>query len=842
MGALAPGETTTIGGQKGTTNAFRSQNARVHFRVKSSQSAYWRTGAYVRYTGDAWERPDDGRPWAGQREVSGPAGERISYEVTLERSATALPTAWRPTTVEGVDGTNITGRRAVRSETVLPAGTTYRGVSLSPAADPSVLRTSDQNYPESIARRYTRLPDDTPARVGAFTDNLTADADSPYETAVAIEQWLESEKTYDLNASHEGDHVADSFIFEMERGYCQYFATSMVVMLRSEGVPARYVVGYSTGRRVAENTYAVRGMNAHAWVEVYFEDVGWVKFDPTPGGSRLAREQQSLQAAGEETGYQPAESGSPGEVQTPSGEPTATPTTTPTATPTATPTSTDDTPTPDGTTPTPDDEDATSNETTNTTSPADYDVSLDRQPVPGATVEVTVTRDGDPVAGAVVLFNGRAVDVTADDGTASGRVPYAEELRIRIAEDGGDAASLTVSGGAGPVLSGRLASLPPPGNPVAVGSPPGPANVTYPLETNATVEVAGRARPGETVLVSATINGVAVPDAQVTVDGEPVARTDDNGRATVRLPDRSGDVRIGVSRDPVSGETVVTVPELSVAVDPDLPLSLPATGATVTVSADGEPVADAAVTVDGQRVATTGPDGTAHVGLPLANRAEIRAASDGLAARRTVDGLLVNLGLSLVAVGLLLGGVAALFRRYDGGLRDLLAGLRRLPTWVATSGTALLVALAAAADEAIADCAARLRRVIGRLRRGETTLAELGEALVAGLRERLVRRDADFGAATGDRPDDGSPRSTVRAAWRRFLSLVSVRQPATKSPGELAAHAVDEDDLPGEAVETLRDAYRDVEYGTRSAADRLQAVRSALDALESTADETEDDS
>jgi hypothetical protein len=75
-------------------------------------------------------------------------------------------------------------------------------------------------------------------------------------------------------------------------------------------------------------------------------------------------------------------------------------------------------------------------------------------------------------------------------------------------------------------------------------------------------------------------------------------------------------------------------------------------------------------------------------------------------------------------------------------------------------------------------------------------------------------------------------RLTVRDAWRRFLGRVSVRRAWTKTPGELADHAVERDDLPPDAVHTLRDVFREVEYGDRSASERLDRVQRALERVE----------
>jgi hypothetical protein len=80
----------------------------------------------------------------------------------------------------------------------------------------------------------------------------------------------------------------------MERGYCTYFATTMVAMLRSQGVPARFAVGYTPGEQVGEDRWLARGLDSHAWVEVYFSDVGWVRFDPTPAEPRREAERRQL--------------------------------------------------------------------------------------------------------------------------------------------------------------------------------------------------------------------------------------------------------------------------------------------------------------------------------------------------------------------------------------------------------------------------------------------------------------------------------------------------------------------------------------------------------------------
>ncbi len=111
----------------------------------------------------------------------------------------------------------------------------------------------------------------------------------------AIEAWLSTELQYTTDLprpSGDDSNLVDEFMFEWKRGHCEYFATSMVVLLRGLGIPARIVNGFLGGdyNDIGE-FYTVRQANAHSWVEVYFPgpDGGWIQFDPTPGGGALPR-------------------------------------------------------------------------------------------------------------------------------------------------------------------------------------------------------------------------------------------------------------------------------------------------------------------------------------------------------------------------------------------------------------------------------------------------------------------------------------------------------------------------------------------------------------------------
>ncbi|MCR8845855.1 transglutaminase domain-containing protein [Paenibacillus sp. SC116] len=151
---------------------------------------------------------------------------------------------------------------------------------------------------------YLQLPDTLPARVKNLAYDLTRDVDNDYERAVLIEKYLREEFYYttkpDLSKKISEDFV-DSFLFEMREGYCDYYSSSMAVMLRSLGVPTRWVKGYAPGTNtymmdggrpdqmnsptndLDSATYRVTNADAHSWVEVWLDEYGWVAFEPTPG-------------------------------------------------------------------------------------------------------------------------------------------------------------------------------------------------------------------------------------------------------------------------------------------------------------------------------------------------------------------------------------------------------------------------------------------------------------------------------------------------------------------------------------------------------------------------------
>lgn len=156
-----------------------------------------------------------------------------------------------------------------------------------------VLNNTPQSDPEHIKEVYLQLPD-LPDRVGVLASEITAEYDNRYEKVKAIEGYFSENgfryETEDVAIPEPEQDYVDQFLFETQQGYCDNYSTSMVVMLRTLDIPARWVKGFTQGEVVeylgdGYRKYEISNSNAHSWVEVYFEDVGWVPFEPTKGFS-----------------------------------------------------------------------------------------------------------------------------------------------------------------------------------------------------------------------------------------------------------------------------------------------------------------------------------------------------------------------------------------------------------------------------------------------------------------------------------------------------------------------------------------------------------------------------
>ncbi len=248
---------------------------------------YWREITYDAYTGHGWDNSnrqtqqvEAGRPWTSLS---------YTYKVltqTFTMAGTRRDPALAVNELVSVDRPYRVFTRGPGDFVGLSVdASSYTVVSWVPEVYIEDLRAASQDYPPEIKGRYLQLPK-IPARVREMAESIVreAQANTPYDKARAIENYLRGFE-YDLNLAPppmDAD-VVDYFLFTAKRGYCDYSATAMVVMLRAVGVPARYASGYAMGTfDHNENAWLVNEDDAHAWAEVYFPGYGWIEFEPTP--------------------------------------------------------------------------------------------------------------------------------------------------------------------------------------------------------------------------------------------------------------------------------------------------------------------------------------------------------------------------------------------------------------------------------------------------------------------------------------------------------------------------------------------------------------------------------
>lgn len=171
---------------------------------------------------------------------------------------------------------------------------TYKVDTYVPIPSVEQLRAASSEYPQHIQDRYFSLPATVTQRVHRLAQDITRGKETPYDKAKAIETYLRTTYPYDLEiaAPPQDQDVVDYFLFDLRRGYCDYYATAMVVLARSSGLPARFVSGYAPGEYDAPNAqYVIREKHAHSWAEIYFPEIGWVEFEPTGYQPEIIREE-----------------------------------------------------------------------------------------------------------------------------------------------------------------------------------------------------------------------------------------------------------------------------------------------------------------------------------------------------------------------------------------------------------------------------------------------------------------------------------------------------------------------------------------------------------------------
>ncbi|MEZ5205201.1 MAG: DUF3488 and transglutaminase-like domain-containing protein [Acidimicrobiales bacterium] len=297
------------------------------FRVQATQPAYWRLTALDRFDGEVWasdgefRRADDDLPRLGEATGS----DRVTQTFEIDALAAIwVPAAYEAASVQhspvGLRWDEGSSTLIVDGDEATSNGLTYTIVSQVPIPEPDQLSGANGPDPDDIVRRYEALPEDFPGYVRRLAANATEGARTRYEKAIALQRFFREEFEYSttVDAGHSDDALIE---FLQDRvGYCEQFSGAYAAMARSLGIPARVAVGFTPGEPdpTSPGSYIVRGRHAHAWPEVYFPDIGWVAFEPTPGRGMPGAEGYTGVAASQD----PA--GDAGAVDAPTTAPTTT--------------------------------------------------------------------------------------------------------------------------------------------------------------------------------------------------------------------------------------------------------------------------------------------------------------------------------------------------------------------------------------------------------------------------------------------------------------------------------------------------------------------------------------
>lgn len=178
-----------------------------------------------------------------------------------------------------------------RIDPYLQEGAEYTARALLIAPTVSMLRAAEGGAPLWVTERYLQTPEDLSQDVRALAQRLTKDQPTTYDKVNAVTEYLRHEIRYSASIAPppSGVDPMDWFLFTWKSGYCNYYATAEVLMLRSVGIPARMAVGYAEGKRERDGRFAVLERDAHAWPQVYFAGIGWVDFEPTSSQAPLVR-------------------------------------------------------------------------------------------------------------------------------------------------------------------------------------------------------------------------------------------------------------------------------------------------------------------------------------------------------------------------------------------------------------------------------------------------------------------------------------------------------------------------------------------------------------------------
>jgi transglutaminase-like putative cysteine protease len=279
---------------------------------------YWRARTYDTYEAGTWiSMETDVEPYfpdEGTFPLPVYSGRR-SIEVNVNPQVESLHLLYVPPQPAAINrsslltvvrtSTGMADVSSVAARTTVVLGEVYR--VRSQVADPSAdqLRSAGTEYPDWIRERFLQLPESLTPRTRQLAVEITRDLDNPYDQTLAITRWLRDNIQYSLASGEppEGVEPIDWFLFDHGVGFCNWYASAEVLLLRSLGIPARVAAGFAQGT-VDEtgHVYSVLQRDAHAWPEVFFPGYGWIEFEPTTAQPPLERIEVTVPSEGEDGG------------------------------------------------------------------------------------------------------------------------------------------------------------------------------------------------------------------------------------------------------------------------------------------------------------------------------------------------------------------------------------------------------------------------------------------------------------------------------------------------------------------------------------------------------------
>ena len=281
-------------------------------QVSTPKKVYLRGTVYNRYTGHGWQNTTGGRRYLWQSrtmaearaalfdEALPPASVQNSlsepYTISVRMLSGSASTLFVPQRIRELNPGGETVPYFSNSSEIfitrnLQAGDTWEAAApLYAPTDPGIgplteiCGTLEDPRRDNIYNTYLELPDHLEKPVFDLAAEITAMADTPFEKATALQNYLTRNYKYSLDVGEHPENIdfVTSFLLDTRKGYCTYFASAMTVLCRMAGLPARYVEGYLAEPN-EHGEALVTGLNAHAWTEVYFQGFGWLTFDATPG-------------------------------------------------------------------------------------------------------------------------------------------------------------------------------------------------------------------------------------------------------------------------------------------------------------------------------------------------------------------------------------------------------------------------------------------------------------------------------------------------------------------------------------------------------------------------------